>query len=120
MSPRAVQELIDPACLDGAVEMFQAIAEMTEAAAAPEIDDDLATKFSWRLAGLTTLADLVGSDAMFFGATPLLTPIDTYWRDASNSARRALGTKGLVPSTPRADLAIKGAAGKRLTYRQPN
>ncbi|WP_321505627.1 CRISPR-associated helicase Cas3' [Breoghania sp.] len=59
-----------------------------------------AVSWSWRLSGLTTLADWVGSDAAFFGFQPLDMPLDRYWTWACEQARDALRAKGLMPPAP--------------------
>jgi CRISPR-associated endonuclease/helicase Cas3 len=55
---------------------------------------------SWRLSGLITLADWVGSDARYFGPEPLDTPLEVYWRKTCETAERAIADKGLTPLAP--------------------
>lgn len=56
--------------------------------------------WSWRLSGLITLCDWVGSDNAFFGPSSPHTPLDAYWRQARKQAAKALKSKGLLPATP--------------------
>ena len=66
---------------------------------------------SWRLSGLITLADWIGSDANHFGPAPLDIPLEVYWRDAQRGAAEALTAKGLMP--------FKSAARLRLADVSP-
>ncbi len=59
-----------------------------------------ATRWSWRLSGLITLADWVGSDSSIFTFEPVCTPLPTYWDQSREKADHALDSKGLRPHMP--------------------
>ena len=61
-----------------------------------------ARKLSWSLAGLTVVADWVGSNQDWFPAhLPILSPAD-YLSDTRNRAKRAVAAAGLLAAPPRA------------------
>lgn len=95
------REVTSP-CLGAAVESMRILRDLTAAEPMPEITDpEQAWKISWRLAGLTTLADWVGSDTAFFAfEDPAMLPAD-YWPLALARADEAIATKGLLPPAVR-------------------
>ena len=54
-------------------------------------------KLSWWLAGLTVLADWIGSNTEFFRYRDEEIPLERYWRDARNAAKKALLASGVLP-----------------------
>jgi CRISPR-associated endonuclease/helicase Cas3 len=113
-----IGDWIDAACVAAADAAFTHIAGLTQASPSPTLDADRAAAVSWSLSGLITLADWVGSDAEFFGPTPLQMPLDDYWLNALRAAERALSAKGLDPAelAPRPslqDLAPRAASSPR-------
>jgi CRISPR-associated endonuclease/helicase Cas3 len=92
---------LDAACVAAAEEAFLRVAELTRPACAELLDEDSTPLLSWRLSGLITLADWVGSDADYFPLAPLEIALADYWRDAQEAAYRALAAKGLLPARPR-------------------
>lgn len=65
----------------------------------PDPDDETwAVRVGWGLAGLTTLADWVGSDADFFRFEDPSLPADAYLPVALRAAERAVTAKGLRPA----------------------
>lgn len=62
---------------------------------------------SWWMAGLTVLADWLGSDTAFFAYQTEVRDLDTYWQEALQSARKALQVSGVRP--------VSIAPGKQLT-----
>jgi CRISPR-associated endonuclease/helicase Cas3 len=68
----------------------------------PIEDEDGGTKvsrFCWGLAGLTNLADWVGSDTTFFALGEAPEPPETYWPRALEQAAQAARAKGLTPAS---------------------
>ena len=59
-----------------------------------------AAQWSWRLSGLVTLADWVGSDTCYFPFEPVDTRLADYWNWALAQAEKALVDKGLRPQSP--------------------
>ena len=59
-----------------------------------------AAQWSWRLSGLVTLADWVGSDSHSFAFEPIDQPLEDYWNQALERAEEALKRKGLRPHSP--------------------
>src|SRR5208283_6019562 len=88
------------------VEVFGLIEELLRPTPAGNIDEDGVCLLSWRLSGLTTLADWVGSDAEFFPLAPLDIPLSDYWRNALKAAEQALAAKGLLPAKPAAAVRL--------------
>lgn len=85
-------------CLDAAVEAMCVLRDAVRPQPLPEITEpEQAQHMSWRLAGLTTLADWVGSDEFFFRfEDPAIAPAD-YWQLALLRADEAIEAKGLLP-----------------------
>ena len=84
-----------------ALESLEIVAQCTEAKPAAHVDEDNASQFSWRLSGLITLADWVGSDATFFPFESLEMPLHEYWGAALWNAERALKAKDLYALAPK-------------------
>ena len=66
----------------------------------PDLDLDQAKALSWHLAGLTTLADWLGSNQAWFPYAPCDVPLDAYWSQARERAARALREAGAVGARP--------------------
>lgn len=69
---------------------------------------DWPARFAWRLAGLTTFADWVGSDSAFFRFLDPALEIDAYWPEARRTAAKALVAKGLDAARPAAFAGLRG------------
>ncbi|MEO1472490.1 MAG: CRISPR-associated endonuclease Cas3'' [Pseudomonadota bacterium] len=93
--------MVGPECLSAAVHASRCLRGVLEPAplgALKRARD--AQRFSWSLAGLTTLADWVGSDAELFPFEPLETELDIYWATAQSRALEAIEQKGLRHAAP--------------------
>ena len=67
---------------------------------------DAIKAYTWQLAGLTVIADWLGSNQNFFKYHDTLIPLPEYWtRIALPSARRAVKDSGLLPNAPAPALA---------------
>lgn len=55
---------------------------------------------SWRLSGLVTLADWVGSDATLTAWRAPNADLDAYWAEAQTAAKAAVIEKGMCPAAP--------------------
>jgi len=97
---------IDAACIEAARAAFSRLEGLASPAYATDLDDDSVAAVSWRLSGLITLADWIGSDADHFGPAPLDIPLEVYWREAQRCAAEALTAKGLTPLKPAARLRL--------------
>lgn len=53
---------------------------------------------SWLFAGVAVLADWLGSNTEFFSYEVQETPLETYWEDARQKARKALKEAGVLPA----------------------
>src|SRR5690606_7707773 len=88
------------------IEFVDAMRELFSLEQAGEVLDSLdATEFehrsqslSWLFAGVTVLADWLGSNTRFFSYQDQETPLETYWTQARQNARRALMEAGVVPT----------------------
>lgn len=100
------REVTEP-CLEAAVEAMRVLRDLVQPASLPEITEaEQAQVISWRLAGLTTVADWVGSDSEFFTfADPKMLPGD-YWHYALSQADKAITAKGLLPSAVRGGIGL--------------
>ncbi|MEX2453692.1 MAG: CRISPR-associated endonuclease Cas3'', partial [Rhodospirillaceae bacterium] len=100
------QEVTGP-CLTAALEAMHFLRDLIRPEPWPEITDaEQMMALSWRLAGLTTLADWVGSDSDYFTFEDPGTELADYWRHALTQAEKAVTVKGLLPSPVRADVAF--------------
>ena len=59
---------------------------------------------SWWVAGLTVLADWLGSNADYFPYCSSAMPLADYWRYAKDQAEKALDASGVLPVKQRAEL----------------
>ena len=91
---------IDAVCMNAAAFAFAALRRLIEMRPLPDLDEDRAPALSWRLSGLVTLADWVGSDADYFPPQAIDMPLEDYWCGAQSAAGRALAAKGLTPRPP--------------------
>lgn len=68
-------------------------------------DEQLLKNLSWRLAGLTVLADWVGSNERFFPFVSRVSPLKEYWNDhalpRARKAVKACNLEAAVPSGPK-------------------
>jgi CRISPR-associated endonuclease/helicase Cas3 len=86
---RALRDLVSP-------EPIEALCELEQAKA-----------WSWRLAGLTNVADWVGSDSRYFKFLDPQMPLPEYWNWALEVADDAIRAKGLASSAGRAGIGLK-------------
>lgn len=93
------REIVCEGCLAAASELAAILAGIFPAAAAARPDGDLgADAVVWKLAGLVTLADWVGSRQEWFpyAAPSLLVEPDDYWAAARSRAALAVEAAGLA------------------------
>lgn len=89
---------LGPACVETAKVAFDALADLVGPRSLAGLRESRAIDaWSWRLSGLITLADWIGSDSAFFGFQPIEMPLSDYWSWAKAQAGEALRAKGLVP-----------------------
>src|SRR5690606_28248964 len=96
------------------IEFVDALRELFSLEQAGEVLDSLdATEFehrsqslSWLFAGVTVLADWLGSNTRFFSYQDQETPLETYWTQARQNARRALMEAGVVPTPTKKHLTF--------------
>ena len=92
---------IGEACVTAAFDAFRLIRDMIRPEPLDALNKHVQTaRWSWRLNGLVTLADWVGSDNHFFSFEPIDTPLKDYWEWALCQARKAIEGKGLRPQKP--------------------
>ena len=118
-APKWSRDALDTICVAAAEEASARVAELTHPARAERLDEDSVRSFSWRLSGLTTLADWVGSDADYFPLAPLEIALADYWRSAQKAAGRALAAKGLLPSKPKAAIGLHDIAPQATASPRP-
>ncbi|WP_439370932.1 CRISPR-associated endonuclease Cas3'' [Bradyrhizobium sp. DASA03120] len=110
---------LDRQCLNAALFAFETLERLTGAGPAMSFDPDSATLLSWRLAGLITLADWIGSDADYFGPLGVNTPVEDYWRDAQCCAHSSLIAKGLLPLRVATAISLESIAPRAATSPRP-
>lgn len=101
-------ELSEP-CLDAAYEAMLILQKLVAPRPVPEISEpEQAQMLSWHLAGLTTVADWVGSDINFFPFEDPAMPVLDYWELVLERAERAIAEKGLRPQPVRNGIGFDG------------
>jgi CRISPR-associated endonuclease/helicase Cas3 len=68
----------------------------------PEMGEDAVTAFSWWLAGLTVLADWIGSNETWFPYQRGAKTLAKYWPEACQRAQLAVAMAGIDPIAPSA------------------
>lgn len=105
-------EVVDDRCLLAARSFVADIAELFQPAVfvRPAKTKDV-VRFSWHLAGLTTVADWIGSRQSWFPYAAAIEVIDleVYWHDhALPRAKQAVREAGLAPLRPAAYSGMRG------------
>lgn len=77
----------------------------------PELTEDEVTSFSWWLAGLTVLADWVGSAETWFPYAAPDMELAAYWPLARQRAESAIKEAGLLPAIPAQTLDYEALIG---------
>ena len=103
-SDKAVRDPeLGAACVGVARAIFGRVRELIEPDPLPSLTrHQHVTQWSWRLSGLTTLADWVGSDSEIFTFEPIEIPLPDYWQRVLERADEAIDRKGLRPHRPAA------------------
>nr|WP_295738835.1 CRISPR-associated helicase Cas3' [uncultured Acidocella sp.] len=81
------------ACID-------ALLALLRPSSLPELSEEGVTALGWWLAGLTVLADWVGSAETWFPYVAPTLSLDQYWTLACKKAEWALASAGLLPAFP--------------------
>ena len=106
-------------CVDAAHTAFCILQNLINPSPLSSLEKQKQTaQWSWRLSGLVTLADWVGSDSYSFAFEPIDRPLEDYWDQALERAEEALQRKGLRPPSPEsrpsyASFAPQAAASPR-------
>ncbi|MDE2742689.1 MAG: CRISPR-associated helicase Cas3' [Gemmatimonadota bacterium] len=88
-------------CVDAAHTAFCMLRNLIEPSPLSSLEKQKqAAQWSWRLSGLVTLADWVGSDPDYFSFKSVDTRLEDYWDWALNQAKKALEGKGLLAQSP--------------------
>ncbi len=88
-------------CVDAAHTAFCMLRNLIEPLPLSSLEKQKqATQWSWRLSGLVTLADWVGSDPDYFSFESVDTRLEDYWEWALTQAEKAIVDKGLRPQSP--------------------
>ncbi|MYA24475.1 MAG: CRISPR-associated helicase Cas3' [Gemmatimonadetes bacterium] len=88
-------------CVDAAHTAFCTLLNLIEPLPLSSLEKQKqAAQWSWRLSGLVTLADWVGSDSDYFSFESIDTKIDAYWDWALTQAEKSLAGKGLLAQSP--------------------
>ena len=88
-------------CVDAAHAAFCMLRNLIEPSPLSSLEkQNQAAQWSWRLSGLVTLADWVGSDSDYFSFESVDRRLEDYWGRALAQAEKALVDKGLRPQSP--------------------
>ena len=89
-------------CVDAAHTAFCMLRNLIEPLPLSSLEKrEQAVQWSWRLSGLVTLADWVGSGSSdIFAFETIDRPLKDYWNQALERAEEALKSRGLVPLSP--------------------
>jgi CRISPR-associated endonuclease/helicase Cas3 len=103
-------------CVDAARQFAVEAAAIMSAGPPPTVDRKTMIRLTWQLAGLTVLADWIGSNEYWFAAQPTQMPLAQYWTDhALPQARIAVGKAGIVPAWVAPGLALTDLAAHATT-----
>ena len=92
---------LGPECVDAAHTAFCILRNLIKPLPLSSLEKQTqAAQWSWRLSGLVTLADWVGSDSDYFSFESIDTKLEDYWDWALTQAEKALAGKGLRPQSP--------------------
>ena len=101
-----------PICHDAAAMFVADVMALFDPAPLPLLARNGSPEVIWWLAGLTVLADWIGSSQRWFAYHPPNLKLADYWRDvALPSARRAVTRAGLLPCAPRESLSLSELLG---------
>jgi CRISPR-associated endonuclease/helicase Cas3 len=99
--------------LAAALAATRELRRLIEPEALPELDElETCKALSWSLAGLTSVADWIGSDAEIFQFEAPDMPLHAYWQLALNRADAAIAHKGLGPKPPTRTPSFAAIAGQ--------
>ena len=88
-------------CVDAAHAAFCMLRNLIEPLPLSSLEKQKqAAQWSWRLSGLVTLADWVGSDSDYFSFESVNTRLEDYWDWALTQAEKAIVSKGLLAQFP--------------------
>lgn len=93
-------------CLQAADAFIADLASLFRPQPLPAMTEPDILALSWWLAGLTVLADWLGSNEDWFPFAPDCPSIDAYWNVARAGAARAVAAAGVLPIAPRAGFGI--------------
>ncbi len=88
------------ASAEAALAYWRAVEALLPAPELPMPDVEAAKRASWPLAGLTALADWIGSNQAWFPYAAPEADLPAYWDEACRRAEAALHEAGLVPARP--------------------
>ena len=88
-------------CVDAAHTAFCILQNLINPSPLSSLEKQKQTaQWSWRLSGLVTLADWVGSDSDYFSFESVDTRLENYWDWALTQADKAVAGKGLLAQSP--------------------
>ncbi|MGX7703223.1 CRISPR-associated helicase Cas3' [Methylobacterium sp. Gmos1] len=109
--PEDWRPLFPPASAAAALAYWRAVEALLPAPEVPAPRAAAAAQASWLLAGLTALADWIGSNQAWFPYAAPEADLTAYWDEAGRRAEAALREAGLVPAPPGPRLAFAELTG---------
>ena len=93
---RVLEDAFDTADFDAAETFVQTLQSLAGLEAFPRPDKEQSKAASWWIAGLTVLADWLGSNRKFFPYCNKRVSLDAYWQEALTNAEKVVCAAGLV------------------------
>lgn len=109
--PEDWRPLFPPASAEAALAYWEAVEALLPAPEVPAPRAAAAAQASWLLAGMTALADWIGSNQAWFPYAAPEADLAAYWDEACGRAEAALREAGLVPAQPGPRLAFADLTG---------
>ena len=103
---RILEDAFDGEDFDAAAAFIEALPALGGMETFPEPPKALSASASWWVAGLTVLADWLGSNRRFFPYRHHPVPLEAYWQGALRCAERAIEATGLIVQPPAGNLDL--------------
>ncbi|MEE3504180.1 CRISPR-associated helicase Cas3' [Acidiphilium acidophilum] len=101
-----MREAVCRPCRAAATALIDDLYRLFQPAGLPAMTEADTIAFGWWLAGLTVLADWIGSNETWFEFAPDCASLDDYWLIARERAAQAVEQAGILPISAQADFSI--------------
>lgn len=104
--PKFMTRVVCDGCASAAGHFIDDLMSLLKPTPLPAMSEPDVTAFGWWLAGLTVLADWIGSNEEWFAFAPEFGSLEDYWPLACKHAAAAIRQAGVLPIKARADFDI--------------